>query len=77
MCARPQLPVIPLPLPIEAFAEPAPAVEAKSALGLPEGSAVVLWLGRLSLLTKFDLWPTYQMLERVAAFRSTLGFCGV
>ena len=63
---RPQLPVIPLPLPIEAFAEPAPAVEAKSALGLPEGSAVVLWLGRLSLLTKSDLWPTYQMLERVA-----------
>ena len=63
---RPQLPVIPLPLPIEAFAEPAPAAEAKRALGLPESSAVVLWLGRLSLLTKLDPWPTYQMLERVA-----------
>lgn len=63
---RPQLPVIPLPLPIEAFAKPAPAQEAKRALGLPESSAVVLWLGRLSLLTKLDPWPTYQVLERVA-----------
>ena len=63
---RPQLPVIPLPLPIEAFAQPAPAEEAKRALGLPESCAVVLWLGRLSLLTKLDPWPTYQMLERVA-----------
>ena len=32
----------------------------------PESCAVVLWLGRLSLLTKLDPWPTYQMLERVA-----------
>ena len=63
---RPQLPVIPLPLPIEAFAKPAPAEEAKRALALPESCAVVLWLGRLSLLTKLDPWPTYQMLERVA-----------
>ena len=63
---RPQLPVIPLPLPIEAFAQPAPAEEAKRALGLPESCAVVLWLGRLSLLTKLDPWPTYQTLERVA-----------
>ena len=63
---RPQLPVIPLPLPIEAFSKPAPAEEAKRALGLPECCAVVLWLGRLSLLTKLDPWPTYRMLERVA-----------
>ena len=63
---RPQLPVIPLPLPIESFARPAPAEEAKRALALPESCAVVLWLGRLSLLTKLDPWPTYQMLERVA-----------
>lgn len=63
---RPQLPVIPLPLPHEAFAEPAPAPVAKRALGLSENSAVVLWLGRLSLLTKLDPWPTYQTLERVA-----------
>lgn len=65
---RPQLPVIPLPLPIEAFAEPAPAADAKRALGLPENSSVVLWLGRLSLLTKLDPWPTYQVLERVAQY---------
>ena len=58
--------MIPLPLPIEAFAQPAPAEEAKRALGLPESCAVVLWLGRLSLLTKLDPWPTYQILERVA-----------
>ena len=63
---RPQLPVIPLPLPIEAFAQRAPADEAKRALGLQESCAVVLWLGRLSLLTKLDPWPTYQILERVA-----------
>ena len=63
---RPQLPVIPLPLPIEAFSQFVPAEEAKKALGMPESCAVVLWLGRLSLLTKLDPWPTYQMLERVA-----------
>ena len=63
---RPQLPVIPLPLPIEAFVQPASAADAKRALGIPESSAVVLWLGRLSLLTKLDPWPTYQLLERVA-----------
>ena len=27
---------------------------------------MVLWLGRLSLLTKIDPWPTYLVLERVA-----------
>ena len=63
---RPQLPVIPLPLPNEAFTESFSAEEAHQALGLPQGCAVVLWLGRLSLLTKFDPWPTYQMLNRVA-----------
>ena len=63
---RPQLPVIPLPLPMESFAEPASAADAKRAFGLPESSLVVLWLGRLSLLTKLDPWPTYQVLERVA-----------
>ena len=63
---RPQLPVIPLPLPIEAFEQQVPAEEANRALALPESCAVVLWLGRLSLLTKLDPWPTYQMLERVA-----------
>ena len=63
---RPQLPVIPLPLPIEAFEQPAPAEEAKRSLGLPENCPVLLWLGRLSLLTKLDPWPTYQMLERVS-----------
>ena len=42
------------------------AADAKRAFGLPESSLVVLWLGRLSLLTKLDPWPTYQVLERVA-----------
>ena len=27
---------------------------------------MVIWLGRLSLLTKIDPWPTYMVLERVA-----------
>ena len=43
-----------------------PLKRLRRALGLPESCAVVLWLGRLSLLTKLDPWPTYQMLERVA-----------
>ena len=33
---------------------------------LTSNHAVVIWLGRLSLLTKIDPWPTYAVLERVA-----------
>ena len=40
---------------------------ARAALGLPEKAAVVLWLGRLSVYTKLDPWPTYAILERVAS----------
>ena len=35
-------------------------------LGIDSNHAVVIWLGRLSLLTKIDPWPTYAVLERVA-----------
>ena len=35
-------------------------------LGFPETASVVLWLGRLSVYTKLDPWPTYAILERVA-----------
>ena len=35
-------------------------------LGIDPNHAVVIWLGRLSLLTKIDPWPTYVVLERVA-----------
>ena len=40
--------------------------QARQQLGIAPDHAVVLWLGRLSLLTKIDPWPTYQVLERVA-----------
>ena len=64
---RPRLPVIPLPLPSESF-EPASmrTEEARKQLGIDPTHAVVIWLGRLSLLTKIDPWPTYAVLERVA-----------
>ena len=64
---RPQLPVIPLPLPDSALAVPAiDKGRARTDLGLPETASVVLWLGRLSVYTKLDPWPTYAILERVA-----------
>ena len=65
--SRPQLPVIPLPLPDSAMDVQALDKRcARTALGLPESASVVLWLGRLSLYTKLDPWPTYAILERVA-----------
>ena len=39
---------------------------ARTALDLPDTASVVLWLGRLSVFTKFDPWPTYAILERVS-----------
>ncbi|WP_114988899.1 glycosyltransferase family 4 protein [Synechococcus sp. N19] len=64
---RPHLPVIPLPLPPESL-EPFKfsKLQARKSLGIAPGHPVVLWLGRLSLLTKTDPWPTYLVLERVA-----------
>ena len=66
---RPQLPVIPLPLDESCFAMD-PSVGAKAQarrrLGLPQDEPVLLWLGRRSLLTKADLWPTYLVIQRVA-----------
>ena len=64
---RPQLPVIPLPLPVEALQLALPGqVAARQELGIPANAHVCLWLGRLSLLTKLDPWPTYQLLERLS-----------
>ena len=64
---RPQLPVIPLPVPVEAMQQALPSqAEGRQALGLPAEAHVCLWLGRLSLLTKLDPWPTYQLLQRLA-----------
>ena len=40
--------------------------EREGSLDLPETASVVLWLGRLSVFTKLDPWPTYAILERVA-----------
>ena len=64
---RPNLPVIPLPLPTESLkASCFTQLQARKKLGLSADHAVVIWLGRLSLLTKTDPWPTYVVLERVA-----------
>ena len=64
---RPTLPVIPLPLPPDSL-EPFSLnqLQARQKLGIAPDHAVVLWLGRLSMLTKIDPWPTYVVLERVA-----------
>ena len=65
---RPQLPVIPLPIPVQAMQQALPErAAARQALGIPAHAHVCLWLGRLSLLTKVDPWPTYQLLQRLAA----------
>ena len=65
--SRPQLPVIPLPLPNHAMLVPeCNKRRARSSLGFPDTASVVLWLGRLSVCTKLDPWPTYSILERVA-----------
>jgi len=64
---KPQLPVIPLPLDEDCFEiDQMTQHEARSSLGLPQDAAVVLWLGRRSLLTKTDPWPAYQVLQGVA-----------
>ena len=41
-------------------------LQARQQLGIAPDHAVVVWLGRLSLLTKIDPWPTYVVMERVA-----------
>ena len=65
---RPQLPVIPLPIPLDTRQQQlAPRAAARQQLGIPANAHVCLWLGRLSLLTKLDPWPTYQLLQRLAA----------
>ena len=65
--SRPQLPVIPLPLPASAMTvQTLDKRAARTALDLPDTASVVLWLGRLSVFTKFDPWPTYAILERVS-----------
>jgi len=65
---RPQLPVIPLPIPVEAMQQALPEhAAARQALSIPTKAHVCLWLGRLSMLTKLDPWPSYQLLQRLAA----------
>ncbi len=64
---RPQLPVIPLPIDTEQIQKALPSkISARKNLGLDPNAHVVLWLGRLSMLTKLDPWPTYLALEQAA-----------
>ena len=71
---RPNLPVIPLPLPPESL-EPFSLnkLQARQQLGIASDHAVVLWLGRLSLLTKIDPWPTYWCWRRWPVSCATIG----
>lgn len=63
----PQLPVIPLPIDVAGLQAALPErAEARQKLGISNDSAVLLWIGRLSMLTKLDPWPQYQMLDRLA-----------
>jgi starch synthase len=65
---RPQLPVIPLPIPVDTMQRQLPArAAARQQLEIPANAHVCIWLGRLSLLTKLDPWPSYQLLQRLAA----------
>jgi len=65
---RPQLPVIPLPLPVGSIVAALPSrAAARQALGVPIDAHGLLWLGRLSALTKADPYPCYALLQRVAA----------
>lgn len=68
---RPQLPVIPLPMPVrEMQAQLPPRLQARQALGLPDEADVLLWIGRLTLFTKADPAPLYRLLERLAKRRN-------
>ena len=65
--ARPQLPVIPLPVRVKALQQALPSrTQARQQLGLPADASVCLWLGRLSLFTKLDPWTQYRVLNQVA-----------
>ena len=65
---KPQLPVIPLPLAEECLdSESEDFTLSRQYLNIPKDDAVVLWLGRRSMLTKADPWPTYRVLEKVAS----------
>jgi glycosyltransferase involved in cell wall biosynthesis len=60
--------VIPLPVEVRQLQEALPSrAQARQALQLPAEAAVLLWLGRLSLLTKLDPWPAYALLQRLAS----------
>lgn len=64
---RPKLPVIPLPVPVSAVIAALPTrSEARAVLGIPARAHVLVWLGRLSLFTKADPWPTYALLQQLA-----------
>ncbi len=64
---RPNLPVIPLPIATQQIQEGLPPKAlARKALGIDLNSHALLWLGRLSMLTKFDPWPTYLAIELAA-----------
>ncbi len=64
---KPQLPIIPLPLGVRQMQDAAPTKnQARQEINIPLDASVVIWLGRLSYLTKADLWFTYRVLEKAA-----------
>ena len=64
---RPQLPIVPLPVDTKVLGQGLLGrQQARQQLGLPVDAHVVVWLGRLSMLTKLDPWPGYALLQRMA-----------
>ena len=63
----PKLPIIPLPIDVHGIQASLPESGfARQKIGISQEAAVLLWIGRLSMFTKVDPWPQYQMLERLA-----------
>lgn len=70
---RPQLPVIPLPMPLENIQANMPSKhESRKALGIENESEVLVWLGRITLYTKADPAPIYRSLDRIARSRGSI-----
>lgn len=64
---RPQLPIIPLGVHLDAYHDLRDdKADARAALGIPQGARVVVFVGRLSLHAKAHPLPLYLALERAA-----------
>jgi len=61
---RPALPIIPLGIDTDVFAQKIPRLQARNALAIPQDAIVVLWTGRLELHCKAHHAATFQALSK-------------